>query len=43
MLEKLEIIFQEKKVLSIDDLKEILYIEDSKEFVELIKKYRKVN
>ena len=37
MLEKIEKIFKEEKVLSIEDLKERLNIESAKEFVDLVK------
>ena len=37
MLEKIEKIFKEDKVLSIEDLKEKLNIDSAKEFVELVK------
>ena len=37
MLEKIEKIFKEEKVLSIEDLKEKLNIESAKDFVELVK------
>ena len=42
MLEKIEKIFKEEKVLSIEDLKEKLNIESAKEFVELVKNVGKL-
>ena len=42
MLEKIEKIFKEDKVLSIEDLKEKLNIESAKEFVELVKNVGKL-
>ena len=42
MLEKIEKIFKEEKVLSIEDLKERLNIESAKEFVELVKNVGKL-
>ena len=42
MLEKIEKIFREEKVLSIEDLKEKLNIESAKEFVELVKNVGKL-
>ena len=42
MLEKIEKIFKEEKVLSIEDLKEKLNIESAKEFVELVKNVEKL-
>ena len=42
MLEKIEKIFKDKKVISIEDLKESLNIESAKEFVELVKNVGKL-
>ena len=42
MLERIEKIFREEKVLSIEDLKEKLDIESAKEFVELVKNVGKL-
>ena len=42
MLEKIEKIFKEEKVLSIEDLKEKLNIESAKDFVELVKNVGKL-
>ena len=42
MLEKIEKIFKEEKVLSIEDLKEKLNIDSAKEFVELVKNVEKL-
>ena len=42
MLEKIEKIFKEDKVLSIEDLKEKLNIDSAKEFVELVKNVGKL-
>lgn len=43
MFERLAKLFQEQKILSIDDLKEKLEIENSKEFVALIKNIEKLS